>query len=261
MTAPRALADPALHERFLDAALAAGMDPDDRWVGGYVAYEWDHLRPLLGAYGLDLAGARALELGCNVGGSTVTMAAMGARVTGVDVDADAVSVASANIALHGMAEQAVALHCADSRALPFADGVFDLVLANSVLEYIDPAELPPILRDLARVLRPGGRLLVCGTASRLAPYSVHDGRWGVNHLPAWTDRWTGLRPFRGLSPLALRRALGGLFVVEGGDRWLTARQAVHGRVSAGARTVDRLARALGLAPGWISPTIELLLRR
>ncbi len=261
MMVPSPLSDPTLHERFRVAAHAAGMDPEDRWVGGYVDYEWRHLRPLLDTYGLGLAGARVLELGCNVGGSTVVMAAMGARVTGIDVNEGAVGVARANIALHGLESAGDALHMSDSAALPFADDAFDLALANSVLEYVDPSALPAILAELARVLRPGGRLLVCGTASRLAPHSVHEGRWLVNYLPRWTDRLAGGPRARGLSPLALNRALAGRFEVTGGDRWIEARRAVHGRASTGARVVARIARTAGIAPGWISPHIELLLRR
>ncbi len=260
-TAPVPLADSALHRRFRDAARAAGMDPDNRWVGGYVAYEWNHLARLLAAYDLDPAGSDVVELGCNVGGSTVVMAALGGRVTGVDIDPSAVAVAQANIALHNVADRARALAVPDSRALPFADGAFDLAVANSVLEYVDPAMLPGVLDEVARVLRPGGRLFVCGTASRLAPFAVHDGRWGVNYLPRRADRWMRRPPFRGLSPFALRLAFGRRFAVEGAECWLAARAAVHGRASVSARALAATARAAGLAPGWISPTIELRLRR
>ena len=46
----------------------------------------------------------------------------------------------------------------DGCALPFHDGVFDRVLSVSVLEHV--ANYPQMLRELWRVLRPGGRLLV-----------------------------------------------------------------------------------------------------
>ena len=70
-TAPTLLAD------FRRAAREAGMDPDNRWVGGYVDYEERHLAPLLGAYRLDLAGqVRIVELGCHIGASAVVMARM-----------------------------------------------------------------------------------------------------------------------------------------------------------------------------------------
>ena len=138
---------------------------------------------------------------------------------------------------------------------------FDFALANSVLECAEARMVPAIVGELARVVRPGGRLLICGTASRLAPYAVHDGRWGVNYLPHAADRWLKRKPFRGLSPRLLHRALAGRFEVEAADRWLLARAAVHGRASPGVRALAAVAGRTGVAPGWLSPTIELLLRR
>lgn len=254
-------ADPERLAAFRAAARAADMDPDNRWVGGYVEYERTHLARTLDAYRIAVNGAAVLELGCNVGASAVVMASMGARVTAVDIDAPAVAVAAANIRLHHEEDRADAVHVPDTRAMPLEGARFDLAVANSVLECADPALLPGILAELARVLRPGGHLFVCGTASRLAPYAVHDARWLVNYWPRWTDRLRGRTPFRGLSPRRLRRALGGRFEVVSADRWLPAREAVHGRASTGVRLIARAARTAGLAPGWISPTIELLLRR
>lgn len=48
---------------------------------------------------------------------------------------------------------------ADAAALPFLEGVFDFVLCTEVMEHVvDP---DPILCELHRVLRPGGRLFLC----------------------------------------------------------------------------------------------------
>ena len=253
--------EPGGWNRFAEAARAAEMDPHDRWVGGYADYEWAHLRPVLAAYGIDLDGADVLELGCNVGASSVVMGRLGARVVGVDVDERHVGVARANLAMHGLTDQAGADHVADTRRLPYADGRFDFALANSVLEYVRPDHLPGVIAEMARVLRPKGRLLICGTASRLAPREIHSGRWLVNYLPRVFDGLVGREMQRGLSPVALASAMGGQFdVVQAGD-WIHARRAVHGTASFPVRIVDRLARSIGIAPGWIAPHIELLCRR
>ena len=258
----RQMAEPRdARARFRAAARAAGLDPDDPWVGGYADYERNHLRPLLGVYGIDPAGLAALEFGCNVGASSVVLARLGAQVTGVDVSEPHVRLAEANIALHGLERRARAQHVPDTSALPFADGAFDMALANSVLEYVDPAQLAGVVGELHRVLRPGATLLVCGTASRLAPREVHSRAWLTNYVPRFVDPLLGSSPQRGLSPWALARALRGRFVVTRAGDWLAARRVLHGRASLPVRLVDALGRTTGVAPGWLGPHIELVLRR
>lgn len=254
-------ADPARREHFRDVARDLGLDPDDRWVGGYVDYEWDHLRPVLAAYGIDPAGLTALEFGCNYGASGIVLSRLGAEVTGVDVDPDNVRLAAANVALHDVESAMSVLHVADTRTMPFADGQFDLVIANSVLEYVAPDQLDAVMAEIHRVMKPGGQMLVLGTASRMAPREVHSHRWLVNYVPRAVDRMLGTDWQRGLSPLLLSRALKNRFDVVSPDSWLAARKAVHGTPSLPVRLVDRLGRTAGIAPGWLGPNIELLLRR
>lgn len=257
-------ADPADADRraaFDAAARAVGMDPAGPWAGGYAAYEWEHLRPVLCAYGVEPAGCSVLEFGSNVGASGVVLARLGATVTGVDVDPGMVRVANANFALKAVEQQARAIHVADTRTMPFPDGHFDLALANSVLEYVDPAHLDAVVRELHRVVKPGGHALILGTASRLAPREVHSRRWLTNYVPRALDGLFRKPPQRGLSPLALRRSLQGRFAVRRGGQWLAARGAVHGKTGRAVRAVDWLARLIGVPPGWLGQNIELLLER
>lgn len=254
-------ADPARRAHFREVARDLGLDPDNRWVGGYVDYEWHHLRPVLDAYGIDPTGQEALEFGCNYGASGIVLAQLGAKVSGVDVNPDNIRLAEANIAMHGVEGSMSALHVADTRCMPFDPAQFDLVIANSVLEYVAPEQLDAVVAEIHRVMKPGGQLLVLGTASRLALREVHSGRWLVNYLPRAFDRMLGGDFQRGLSPRLLRRAIAGRFEVTSPDCWLAARKAVHGRPSLPVRLVDRLARMAGIAPGWLGPNIELLLRR
>ncbi|GAD50143.1 hypothetical protein NT2_07_01430 [Caenibius tardaugens NBRC 16725] len=242
-------------------ARAAGMDPANPWIGGYVAYEWRHLRKLLDVYGLPVDGRTILEFGCNVGGSSVVLAALGADVTAIDVDPDMIGVAQANIARHHMDGRAQARHVTDTRQLPFESAAFDLVIANSVLEYVDPDHLDQIMAELHRVVRPGGLMFICGTASRLAMREIHSRRWLVNFVPRWLDRWTGMPLQRGLSPMHLARCLKGRFVACSQSRWLVARRALHGRPSSGMHALAQGARLIGCSPGWLAPNMELLLQR
>lgn len=242
---------------FRSAALKAGLDPDDRWVGGYVEYEWRHLRHVLAAYDAIPGGQRMLELGCNIGGSSIVCAALGAHVEAVDVDPGFVSVAQANVRLHALEAAIRAQAVPDTRSLPFADAAFDFALANSVLEYVHHTQLPGVLAELARVVKPGGRLLICGTSNRLAPREMHSRRWLVNYVP----RRLAPVPMRGIAPWRLARLLAPHFRVVERNRWLDARRAVHGHASPAKRALATLADGLGIAPGWLSPSIEILVER
>jgi SAM-dependent methyltransferase len=226
--------DSAAQRRFENAASVAGYDPDDRWVDGYARYEWDHLRPVLAAYGIEVAGRDVLEFGCNVGGSTVVLAALGATLSAVDIDPLLTPITEANLARHGLT--GTIRLARPGEALPFIDASFDLVLANSVLEYVEPDRLETAIAELHRLLRPDGLLFICGTASRLALRERHSGRWLVNYLPRAVDRLAGRPLQRGLAPWRLARLLKGRFIDISGCHWLAARQAIHKRTSWPLRT-------------------------
>jgi SAM-dependent methyltransferase len=251
---------------FDEQAWKMGLDPQDRWVGGYVDYEWNKLRPLLAAYEIEVSGKRVLEFGCNFGASSIVLAFLGAQVDGVDVSSDAVELACRNAARYGRSDIKLS-HVADSRRLPHEDGQFDLVLCNSVLEYVSPSMLAAVIDEIHRVLRPQGQLLITGTSSRLAPKEVHSGRWFVNYLPEKISRWRGEPLQRGVDPFLLRRLLVDRFqdadAENQGSHWLRARAAVRGLDTppALARVTARVASLLGIGPGWLAPNISALLRR
>jgi SAM-dependent methyltransferase len=78
------------------------------------------------------------------------------RAVGLDASHAMLSVARANLEEAGLAR--VELRQGDIYAPPFARGAFDLVVVHQVLHYLDdPARA---LREAARLLGPGGRLLV-----------------------------------------------------------------------------------------------------
>ena len=65
---------------------------------------------------------------------------------------------------------AVPLVCGDATRLPFADGSFDLVIAQHVIEHL--ADGAPALREWYRVLRPAGRLLLLTPSRRFVDPAV-----------------------------------------------------------------------------------------
>lgn len=261
------ISDVAAARLFEEEARKMRLDPGGPWVGGYVGYEWEKLRPVLAAYEVDLHGQRVLEFGCNYGGSSIVLAFLGGDVDGIDVDAAAVALARRNAAAQYGRSDIRLEYVADSRHLPFPDAQFDFVLCNSVLEYVSSEALAGVVTELQRVVKPEGRLFITGTSSRLAVKEVHSGRWLVNYLPRWLDRLSGWAPQRGVDPFALRRLVAGGFhdedAEDGGQRWLLARAAAHGAASASKpfHLIAAAARLLRLGPGWLTPNISVMLRR
>jgi SAM-dependent methyltransferase len=97
---------------------------------------------------------RTVEVGCGSGRLTVHLRARGAEVTAVDHDPEATAAFAAQAA--GLVVRA------DARALPFPTEAFDTAVAVQVLQSV---EHEPAVAELARVVRPGGRL-VCQVLNR-----------------------------------------------------------------------------------------------
>jgi SAM-dependent methyltransferase len=109
------------------------------------------------------AGDRLLDLGCGAGRHAFEALRRGARVTAFDCDeAELKDVAALARAMDVAGEMPPPARSATTRGdatrLPFADGSFDRIIAAEVLEHIPADEAT--LRELVRVLRPGGRLAV-----------------------------------------------------------------------------------------------------
>lgn len=117
-----------------------------------------------------LQGATMLDVGCGLGGKTAWYAEAGAReVLGVDLAWEHVRQSRRFAAARGQ-EGRIRIARASAMQLPFRDAAFDLVTANDSMEHFaDPAAA---LRELARVLRPGGRLCLYFTPYR-SPLGSH----------------------------------------------------------------------------------------
>jgi demethylmenaquinone methyltransferase / 2-methoxy-6-polyprenyl-1,4-benzoquinol methylase len=102
---------------------------------------------------LDLAaGQRCLDLAAGTGVSTAELARSGAYVVGADLSLGMLGVGRRT-------RPATALLAGDAVALPFTDGAFDAVtISFGLRNIVDPAAA---LREMARVTRAGGRLVVC----------------------------------------------------------------------------------------------------
>lgn len=97
-----------------------------------------------------LEGKRVLDVGCGDGAFTEKLAHLGAAAVGVDTSST--MIAAAQTRKEGT------FQVADAMALPFPDGAFDVVTAVTVLCVC--GEPDKMVKEMARVLRPNGRLVI-----------------------------------------------------------------------------------------------------
>jgi ubiquinone/menaquinone biosynthesis C-methylase UbiE len=167
--------------------------PDHRRVAEYYDTQY-HALAKAGAPGrefyrlarlLDVQpGARVLDIACGTGEWLAALAGLGAVVTGIDISARAIEVCRKRLA-EGCFEVGVA------EDLPFPGACFDLVTCMGSLEHF--LDQPGALREMVRVVRPGGRVLVLVPNSGFLPYrtGLYRGtqqqaiRETVRSLPEW----------------------------------------------------------------------------
>jgi ubiquinone/menaquinone biosynthesis C-methylase UbiE len=141
-----------------------------------------------------------LELGCGDGGALVTLArAVGpaGEVAGLDLSPEMIRRASARLGREGLAGQ-TKLVVGDASSIPFADASLDALFMSFTLELFDTPEIPLVLAECRRVLRPGGRIGVV-SLSRAAPV-----RWPTRLYERLHDRFPATLDCR---PIHARLAL------------------------------------------------------
>ncbi|MCU0506849.1 MAG: class I SAM-dependent methyltransferase [Anaerolineae bacterium] len=154
--------------------LAWAYDPISRWVSGG---RWDAWRRMALDY---LTGPRVLEVGFGTGELLIELRERGYEVTGIDASRAMQRVAGRKLRARSCA---IPRLLGSAAALPFAARVFDSIVSTFPAGYI--LEVAS-LRELARVLRPGGILVIAGLAVELPtslrfPLSIAPGEWA----PLW----------------------------------------------------------------------------
>ena len=130
----------------------------DRWAGTYdddrnATRDLD--AEVLRAAPLALDDADVLEVGCGTGKNTVWVASRARSVTALDFSPGMLARARERVA----APHVRFVEHDVRQPWPAGDASVDIVVGNLVLEHVD--DLAPVYREAARVLRPGGRLLLC----------------------------------------------------------------------------------------------------
>ncbi|HVZ61369.1 MAG TPA: methyltransferase domain-containing protein [Terriglobales bacterium] len=111
----------------------------------------------------EVSGKKWLDAGCGTGMLSRLLAKLGARVYGIDAAPEMLQRA---ILLSAQQRESKNLSflVADIERVPFPSPFFDGVLCSSVLEYV--ASPGDCLKEFARVLRPGGVLVISVPSSR-----------------------------------------------------------------------------------------------
>jgi len=136
------------------------------------------------------SGSRGLDAGCGIGSHTLLLAeavAPGGHVTGLDLRPDFLARARETAAKSPLSER-VSFREGSVSSLPFDDDAFDWVWSVDCVGFI-PAEPVALLRELARVVRPGGivAILLWSSQQLLPGYPLLEARLNATSL--------GIAPF------------------------------------------------------------------
>lgn len=133
-------------------------------------------------------GARALEIGYSTGIPLFALESLGYETSGIDnAYGGAQARQGAHVRLAAQTRSAVRFLCGDvTRRTDLDDGAFDLIVSESVIEHL--LDLPAALAEMARLLRPGGRMvhIYLPFLSPLGGHSLGllDTPWGHARLSA-----------------------------------------------------------------------------
>jgi SAM-dependent methyltransferase len=130
---------------------------------------------------MDLDGKMVLEVGSGTGHDSVALASMGAQSFALDLTPIALEMTRQNSQEHDVP---VHLLAGDTLVLPFPSDSFDLVFSQGLLEHFSNPAL--VIREQARVVRPGGYLLV-DVPQRYSFYTRHKHR--LMAQGAWFAGW------------------------------------------------------------------------
>ncbi|MCC6580212.1 MAG: class I SAM-dependent methyltransferase [Phycisphaeraceae bacterium] len=162
--------------------------PRDR--GQHAAFEY---RKASGSYGSHakeiggLAGKRVLDFGCGWGGETVWLAEQALEAVGCDVNADALADARSFVEQAGC-RNARFVACT-AEGLPLPDDHFDAVFSTNVFEHV--MDIPAMLSEIRRVLKPGGSLVTRFGPLFYSPLGYH--LCWATQVP-YAHLWAGLGP-------------------------------------------------------------------
>ncbi|GAB3757176.1 class I SAM-dependent methyltransferase [Microlunatus parietis] len=139
---------------------------DDKWSISFdercIDYARDRFTAVAGTDGWPYA--RSLEIGAGTGFFTLNLMQAGVIVDGEvsDISAGMVAAAQRNAERLGFA---IGGRVGDAESLPYDDDSFDLVIGHAVIHHLP--DVRQAFAEIRRVLKPGGRVVICGEPTRL----------------------------------------------------------------------------------------------
>ena len=197
----------------MDAVLATRRSRSEAFFATSSA-EWDALRTSLFGARADLAATLALldptwivgDLGCGTGALAAALTPHVARVHAVDASPAMVLAARSRLSQFTN----VQLHTGTLEALPLIDHALDVAVLSLVLHHVPDPHCA--LREVRRVLRPGGRLLITDMrAHTRAEYQQQMGHIWLGFDAPTLERWLKDAGFHGMryTPLPIDPAAAG----------------------------------------------------
>ncbi len=168
---------------------------DEKWSISFdqrcIDYARDRFAAVAGMDGWPYG--KSLEIGAGTGFFSLNLRQAGVldEVHVTDISPGMVEVAKRNARGLGFGIDG---RVADAEALPYDDETFDLVVGHAVIHHIPDVE--QAFREMRRVLRPGGRVVLCGEPTRYGDFvarRLSRMTWWttirVTHLPFLRERW------------------------------------------------------------------------
>jgi len=150
------------------------LDTERAITLGHPSYVWrsgqERRLDLIRRY-VPLEGRRVLDVGCGLGAYVANFARFTDEAYGMDVDPPRVR--------EGRRRGVDRLLLAAAETLPFADGSFDVIVLNEVIEHVRDDRAT--LREALRVLRPGGSVVIYAP-NRLYPFETHGIYLGKRYI-------------------------------------------------------------------------------